>query len=131
MYVCIPRRITTPIPTENPGSASVVCVWFRTRMQRRISYFHRDFGSMRKQECIPVGCVPPGSSSRPGGVSTRPGSPGGSSPREEAPPRGSTPQEEASPLLTESQSPVKILPCPNFVAGGNDFHLVTFEIQDG
>ena len=24
---------------------------------------------------------------------------------------------EATPLLTESQTPVKILPCPNFVAG--------------
>ena len=24
-----------------------------------------------------------------------------------------------TPLLTESQTPVKTLPCPNFVAGGN------------
>ena len=27
---------------------------------------------------------------------------------------------EADPLLTESQMPVKTLPCPNFVAGGKD-----------
>ena len=29
------------------------------------------------------------------------------------------------PLWTESQTPVKILPCPNFVAGGNDSWLQT------
>ena len=28
--------------------------------------------------------------------------------------------EADPPLLTESQMPVKILPCPNFVAGGNE-----------
>ena len=33
---------------------------------------------------------------------------------------GSTsPEGSSPPLLTESQMPVKILPCPNFVAGGN------------
>ena len=29
--------------------------------------------------------------------------------------------EADPPLLTESQTPVKILPCPNFVAGGNNW----------
>ena len=37
------------------------------------------------------------------------------------------------PLLTESQMPVKTLPCPNFVAGGNkflvrDIHLLLHKI---
>ena len=52
------------------------------------------------------------SSSRPGGLHW-------------APPQDATPQEQTppgpgpSPVWTESQTPVKTLPCPNFVAGGN------------
>ena len=46
-------------------------------------------------------------------------------PKEEAPPGADPPgsrlplEEAPPPLLTESQTPVKIVPCPNFVAGGN------------
>ena len=133
-----------------------------------------------KQECIPVGCVPPVALAIPGGSSTRPpwtrpprsrhppgpdplgqGTPWsrhpqskhpppgsrhplvlpGSDPRDKVPPwsqappplRAGTPRTRhprdkafpqdqtpsyQTPLLTESQTSVKILPCPNFVAGG-------------
>ena len=46
------------------------------------------------------------SSSRPGGS-----------------PPGISPPGEDTPLLTESQTPVKILPCLNFVAGGDKYSL--------
>ena len=87
-----------------------------------------------KQECIPVGCVPPtavavpgGSIPAPLGADTSLGSrhlPGeqttpGADPPEWTPPRADTPREQTPPLLTESQTPVKTSPCPNFVAGGN------------
>ena len=49
------------------------------------------------------------SSSHPGGAVGVGGSPPGTPPPRSRPP---------SPLLTESQTPVKILLCPNFVAGG-------------
>ena len=81
------------------------------------------------------------SSGRPGGVSTRhpPGAdppqdqapPGPGPPWDQAPPGTRNPPweqtplgpgtpslDQAPPLLTESQMPVKTLPCPNFVAGG-------------
>ena len=41
-------------------------------------------------------------------------------PRDQAPsPRSRAPGPGTPSLLTESQTPVKTLPCPNFVAGGN------------
>ena len=77
------------------------------------------------------------SSGRPGG--SPPGTPSGADPPGPDPPWDqTTPQDQAPPeqtapgpgtplppgpgtppLLTESQMPVKTLPCPNFVAGGN------------
>ena len=58
------------------------------------------------------------SSSRPGGGGSPP------APREQTPPWEQTPpspqDQPPPPPLTESQTPVKILPCPNFVAGGNN-----------
>ena len=50
--------------------------------------------------------------------------PPGADPRKEAPPTSpwmeAPPGRKHPPLLTESQTPVKILPSPNFVAGGNE-----------
>ena len=80
------------------------------------------------------------SSGRPGGVSTRHNPPGadpipGTRHHQDQTPLGAgTPplppyQDQAPPpppgpdppaLLTESQTPVKTLPCPNFVTGGNE-----------
>ena len=54
----------------------------------------------------PGGCLLPGLVSALGGVSA----PGGCIP---------ACTEANTPLWTESQTPVKTLPCPNFVAGGN------------
>ena len=55
---------------------------------------------------------------------TPPGSryppPRADTPWEQTPPRADTPKEQTPPLLTESQTPMKILPCPNFVAGGKN-----------
>ena len=67
-------------------------------------------GSNDQQECIPVGCIPPAAVAVPG-VSTR--HPQADTPLEQPP------WEQTPPLLTESQMPVKIETCPNFVAGGN------------
>ena len=68
-----------------------------------------------KQECIPVGCLPPVAVAVPGGLHQPPPPwadqpPGRStSPWEEVPPQEEAPLwEEAPPLLTESQTPVKI-----------------------
>ena len=62
-------------------------------------------------------------------------------PREQTPPRADTPQDQAPPhppeqtpprtrhpplLLTESQTPVKTLPRPNFVAAGKKIYLSVF-----
>ena len=65
------------------------------------------------------------SSSRPGG------SPPGTPPGADLPGGGTHPptQDQISPwnrppLLTESQTPVKILPCPNFIAGRNKRELI-------
>ena len=89
---------------------------------------------MRKQQCIPVGCVPPAvvavpGESPPGTPQTRyppeqapsgPGTPlGASTPPDKAPPGSKHPPDLAPPLWTESQTPLNIQPCPNFVAGGN------------
>ena len=65
--------------------------------------------------------TPPGSRPPPG-ADTPPGTrhpPGADTPRDQAPPREQTPT-----LLTESQTPVKTLPCPNFVAGSNKNNAV-------
>ena len=41
-------------------------------------------------------------------------------------PPGADPPRPGTPLWTESQTPVKTLPCPNFVAGGkNDGVMLT------
>ena len=60
------------------------------------------------------------SSSRPGGGvgvgGLHQAHPPGADPPEQTPPRSRHPP--TPPPLTESQTPVKILPCPNFVAGG-------------
>ena len=70
-----------------------------------------------EQECIPVGCVPPAAVAIPGGL--------------HQPPREQTPPEQTSPLLTESQTPVKTLPYPNFVAGGkNEFLFILWISSD-
>ena len=66
-----------------------------------------------KQECIPVGCVPPAAVAVRGGLHQAPPGPGT--------PPGSRPPS----LWTESQTPVKISPCPNFVAGGNKLNIST------
>ena len=64
------------------------------------------------------------SSGRPGGsqlgtlrehTPLGPGTPSGADPPEQ------TPRYQAPPPLTESQMPVKTLPYPSFVAGGNNF----------
>ena len=39
-------------------------------------------------------------------------------------PQGQVPPGTKHPLLTQSQTPVKTLPCPNFVAGGKSLILV-------
>ena len=96
-----------------------------------------------EQECIPVGCVPaarrlyagvcsggvsalevsgPGGGLVPGGVCSGGSVPGGSAlggclVREGGSPCRSTPPP---PPWTESQTPVKTLPWPNFVAAGNE-----------
>ena len=86
------------------------------------------------QECIPVGGVCSG-----GGLhqATVPHLPLEQIPPEQTPPRADTPQQQTPPgadpppqsrppqdqthpPLAESQTPVKILPCPNFVAGGKN-----------
>ena len=49
--------------------------------------------------------------------------PGGSAPAPlgaDPPGADTPPQSRHPPLLTESQTPVKILPCPSFVAGGKN-----------
>ena len=69
--------------------------------------------NIQKQECIPVGCIPPAAVAVQGGVSTRhppdqapaeqippradPPRPG--IPQEQMPPGPGTPQEQAAPLL--------------------------------
>ena len=66
-----------------------------------------------QQECIPVGCVLPATVAVPGGRVH----PRSRHPREQTPPPGSRhPPGRSTPLLTESQTPVKILPCPNLWA---------------
>ena len=35
-------------------------------------------------------------------------------------------EADTPPLLTESQTPVKTLPCPNFVAGGNNIKCLRY-----
>ena len=76
------------------------------------------------QKAITEGNIPPGADP-----------PGPGPPQEQTPPRDQAPPPEtcckacwditcnacwdSTPLWTESQTPVKTLPCPNFVAGGN------------
>ena len=69
-----------------------------------------------KQECIPVRCVPPAAVAVPGGFP--PGTPPEQNPPGSDPPGAHPPGPGTPPLWTESQTPVKTLPCPNFVAGG-------------
>ena len=68
----------------------------------------------KEQEYIPVGCVSSAAVAVPGG------SPPAPPPQEQTPPG----RRHPSPLLTESQTPVKTLPCPNFVAGGK--HIIFY-----
>ena len=80
------------------------------------------YSCIQIQDCIPVGCIPPARwpylpvCSPPGG-----GVPAWSGVGVPGPGRCGIPAcTEADPTMwTESQTPVKILPCPNFVAGGN------------
>ena len=75
-----------------------------------------------QQECIPVGCVPPAAVaicwvSAQGGVC-----PGGCLPKG-CLPRGCLPKGVSGtppPLWTESQTPVKTLPCRNYIADGKN-----------
>ena len=72
------------------------------------------------QECIPVGCVPPSAAvavCRGGGC--LPG--GGGSGQGGCLPRGDVCQITSPPPWTEWQTPVKTLPCRNYVADGNKF----------
>ena len=96
---------------------------------------HRDIATIFRslvdpliiQECIPVGCVPPAAVAVWGGDGLHQAPPPEETPRDQAPPSGADP-----PLWTESQMPVKTLPCPNFVVGGKpdkadystDIHVV-------
>ena len=72
-----------------------------------------------KQECIPVGCVPPACWLYPSMLCPRGGvCPGGVCPGGVC--RGGLPRGVwQTPLWTEWQTGVKILPCRDFVAGGN------------
>ena len=89
-----------------------------------------------KQECIPVGCVPPTEVAIPGVWGLHQASPRAGTPQDQTsphrsrhppdqtpgsrPPRSRHPPWARHPPLTESQTPVKTLPCPTFVAGGNE-----------
>ena len=68
--------------------------------------------------------------SAPGGVSA-PGW-GVSSAGGRSAPRGASQHalRQTPPSLTESQTPVKTLPCPNFVAGGNNKKIPTHLIDN-
>ena len=103
-------------------------------------HFHAVFGkNLDKQECIPVGCLSPAGVAVPGGGFSTRHPPGIRHPPEQTPPGTRHPSARTrqppaadppgsrhplpgtrTPLLPESQTPVKILPCPNFVAGGNN-----------
>ena len=62
------------------------------------------------------------SSGRPGGGGSPPAPPGTRHPaKEQTPGPGTPPGPGNPPLWTESQTPVKTLPCLNFVAGGNKY----------
>ena len=83
------------------------------------------------------------SSGRPGGYPQ--GTPGAGTPLEQATPRSRQPPEADTPqsrhppdqtppgpgipLLTESQTPVKTLPCPNFVADGKNIKEVNNHVS--
>ena len=70
--------------------------------------------------CLLSGVSAPRGSARGGGVCLLPG--GGGVCSGGVCSWGGIPacSEADPPLLTESQTPVKTLPCPNFVAGGNE-----------
>ena len=93
---------------------------------KKIAEIHK---TKRKQECIPVGCIPPAAVAIPGGppVTQRP-----DPPRDQAPPGPGTPtrpgtlpepgthqdQVPPSPLWTDTTCKYIILPQTSF-AGGN------------
>ena len=65
--------------------------------------------------------VPPTAVAVPGGLHQAP-------PPQQTPTPGAVPPPQTPPPLTESQTPEKTLPCPNFVAGGNNgLNLVVCE----
>ena len=70
---------------------------------------------------VPEGLLPGGGVCLEGVCFRGVSAPGGSAPGGSAPRGGCIPActETDTPLLTESQTPVKILPWPNFVAAGN------------
>ena len=74
----------------------------------------------QKQECIQVECVLPSAVAVPGGWGLHQAPPRSRPPAADLPQRSRPPWDQAPfPLLTESQTPVKTLPCPSFVAGDN------------
>ena len=125
--------------TQTISAISSLIFLCQALVQKRLKQIH----CITKQECIPVGCVP---AARwpyagvcfPGGVWSGEGvvlgvcvvqggggpggsGPGGSGPRGSGP--GGSPYPGGSPcqrppLWAESQTPVKTLPWPNFVAAG-------------
>ena len=91
-----------------------------------------------KQDCIPLGCIPPAGwpylpvCSAPGGCLVLGGGlvPGGTCLVLWGGAGGIPTCTEADPpLWTESQTPVKIWPCPNFVAGGKNESFCTNQKQ--
>ena len=71
-----------------------------------------------KQECIPVGCVPPTAVAVWGGLHQVP--PGPDTPLEQAPPRAGTPRDQTPPRTrhppVDRHTPVNILPYPKLRA---------------
>ena len=93
-----------------PGNRSPPLRWNPVRWHWR-SIVQRLVGPFWKQECIPVGCVPPAAVAVTGGVSTPPSPRPGTSPRSRPPPDQAPPPLGAEPSWTRHPLGADPPPC--------------------